>query len=222
MRGRNRDVVVLRRAREKIGRRDELPRQRRRRPTVDAAGRDLVARKRLAGRGIDQLDRATREIPLPHGQGGHRRVLVEHVVRLVARVVHLERRPAFFIGVDARNLQRTPERPTKGVLGELSAALTGTSGADLVRQPCLTAPSRRTCTLSIPDTDAAPRAPRPAENESAATTTRMPPGRPPGFRRESARTVSSQVRRGPAAPPRPGGPKPCAPTGRSPDPAVRD
>ena len=86
---------------------------------VQHAGRNLVARERLAGCGIEQLDCAGGEVAGPHGGCGNRCVLIEGVVRSVARVIHLKIRPAVRVLVEARNFQRAAEGRPERVLSKL-------------------------------------------------------------------------------------------------------
>ena len=147
--GRRRRVEIVRRAGE-VRRRDVG--QQRRGARIDSRGRNLVARKRLAGRRVDQLNRTRREVAVPHRIGRDGGVLIEEVRRAIAREVQLEIRPPVRVGVESRYLERSAERCAEGVLrvrrlGRRHVAQLGTEPRS--------ARSRRTYTSPIPDTDSA-------------------------------------------------------------------
>jgi hypothetical protein len=84
-----------------------------------SARRNLIAGERLSARRIDERDRIRRKISAAHRVGGNGGVLVEDVVRFVARVVDLKVRPPVRVRDEMRNSQRAAERRAESVPREL-------------------------------------------------------------------------------------------------------
>jgi hypothetical protein len=85
---------------------------------IQLTDRNLVARKRLTGSGIDQRDTASGKIAAPHGLRRNGRILIEHVVGTIARVIELEVRPAILVRVQPGDLHGPTEGRAETVLAE--------------------------------------------------------------------------------------------------------
>ncbi len=100
---RRRAVIVARRA---VQRRRGVVLQQGQRLRAETLQRNLITRKRLAGRRVDERRGDRRKVAGTHGVGRHRRVLIERVCSGAARIRDRHRRPVVGVLVDARELDR--------------------------------------------------------------------------------------------------------------------